>query len=54
MRGARRLSRAVARATGAVKLEYEVHGNTLLHLHLHVFPRYVGDASRAARSIRAR
>jgi diadenosine tetraphosphate (Ap4A) HIT family hydrolase len=43
MRDARRLSRAVALATGAVKLNYEVHGNTLPHLHLHVFPRYVGD-----------
>ena len=43
MRDAQRLSRAVAMATGAVKLNYEVHGNTLPHLHLHVFPRLVGD-----------
>ena len=43
MRDAQRLSRAVAMATAAVKLNYEVHGNTLPHLHLHVFPRYVGD-----------
>jgi len=43
MRDAQRLSRAVAMATGAVKLNYEVHGNTLPHLHLHVFPRFVGD-----------
>jgi diadenosine tetraphosphate (Ap4A) HIT family hydrolase len=26
-----------------VKLNYEIHGNTNPHLHLHVFPRYVGD-----------
>ena len=26
-----------------VKLNYEIHGNTIPHLHLHVFPRYVGD-----------
>jgi diadenosine tetraphosphate (Ap4A) HIT family hydrolase len=43
MRDAQRLSRAVAVATAAVKLNYEVHGNTLPHLHLHVFPRFVGD-----------
>ncbi len=43
MRDARRLSAAVQSATGAVKLNYEVHGNTLPHLHLHVFPRYPGD-----------
>jgi diadenosine tetraphosphate (Ap4A) HIT family hydrolase len=43
MRDARRVSRAVAAATGAVKLNYEIHGNTLPHLHMHFFPRYRGD-----------
>jgi diadenosine tetraphosphate (Ap4A) HIT family hydrolase len=43
MRDAQRLSRAVSAATGAVKLNYEIHGNTIPHLHLHVFPRYAGD-----------
>jgi diadenosine tetraphosphate (Ap4A) HIT family hydrolase len=43
MRDAQRLSRAIAAATDAVKLNYEIHGNTIPHLHLHVFPRYVGD-----------
>ena len=43
MRDVRRASRAIALATGAVKLNYEVHGNTVPHLHLHIFPRYVGD-----------
>ena len=43
MRDAQRLSRAVAAATDAVKLNYEAHGNTIPHLHLHVYPRYVGD-----------
>ena len=43
MRDARALSRAVAAATGAVKLNYEIHGNTIPHLHMHVFPRYRGD-----------
>jgi len=26
------------------KLNYEIHGNTIEHLHLHVFPRFEGDA----------
>jgi diadenosine tetraphosphate (Ap4A) HIT family hydrolase len=43
MRDIRRVSRAIAAATGAVKLNYEIHGNTVPHLHLHIFPRYHGD-----------
>ncbi|MDQ3949818.1 MAG: HIT family protein [Gemmatimonadota bacterium] len=43
MRDIQKVSRAVAAATGAVKLNYEVHGNTVPHLHMHIFPRYVGD-----------
>ena len=26
------------------KLNYEIHGNTIPHLHLHLFPRWRGDA----------
>lgn len=44
MRDVQRASRAVHEITGAVKLNYEIHGNTIPHLHLHLFPRYVGDA----------
>lgn len=44
MRDARQLSGAVAAATGAVKLNFEIHGNTIPHLHMHVYPRYRGDA----------
>jgi diadenosine tetraphosphate (Ap4A) HIT family hydrolase len=43
MRDARRVSRALAAATGAVKLNYEIHGNSIPHLHMHFFPRYRGD-----------
>lgn len=43
MRDIRRVSHAIAAATGAVKLNYEIHGNTVPHLHLHLFPRYAGD-----------
>ncbi|HEX9931208.1 MAG TPA: hypothetical protein VGB08_00005, partial [Allosphingosinicella sp.] len=30
-------------ASGAAKINYEVHGNTIPHLHMHFFPRYRGD-----------
>ncbi len=43
MADARRVSRAVQAVTGAVKLNYEMHGNILPHLHMHLFPRYPGD-----------
>ena len=43
MRDVRRASWAIAAATSPVKLNYEIHGNTVPHLHLHIFPRYVGD-----------
>jgi diadenosine tetraphosphate (Ap4A) HIT family hydrolase len=43
MRDAQRVSKALAAATGAVKLNYEIHGNSIPHLHLHFFPRYRGD-----------
>jgi diadenosine tetraphosphate (Ap4A) HIT family hydrolase len=44
IRDVQRAAQAVHEITGAVKLNYEIHGNTIPHLHLHLFPRYVGDA----------
>lgn len=41
---AHRVSSALASVTSAVKLNYEIHGNTLPHFHMHYFPRYAGDA----------
>jgi diadenosine tetraphosphate (Ap4A) HIT family hydrolase len=43
VRDARRVSAAVASATNAIKLNYEIHGNSLPHLHMHIFPRHRGD-----------
>jgi len=43
MRDIRRLSVAVQAVTGATKLNYEVHGNTIPHLHMHFYPRYLND-----------
>jgi diadenosine tetraphosphate (Ap4A) HIT family hydrolase len=37
------VARAVRDAGGSSKINYEIHGNTIPHLHLHVFPRYLGD-----------
>ncbi len=36
-------ARALKEVTGAFKINYEVHGNTVPHFHLHLFPRYVDD-----------
>jgi diadenosine tetraphosphate (Ap4A) HIT family hydrolase len=43
MNDARRLSRAIAQAVQPIKLNYEIHGNTVPHLHVHFLPRYIGD-----------
>jgi diadenosine tetraphosphate (Ap4A) HIT family hydrolase len=38
-----RVARAIAAAFGPRKLNYEVLGNTVAHLHWHLFPRYDWD-----------
>lgn len=43
MRDLRRISRVVQGITGAIKINHEIHGNTIPHLHVHVIPRYLGD-----------
>jgi diadenosine tetraphosphate (Ap4A) HIT family hydrolase len=43
MRDARKVSKAVASVTRAVKMNYEIHGNSIPHFHMHFFPRYRGD-----------
>jgi diadenosine tetraphosphate (Ap4A) HIT family hydrolase len=37
------VARALAGLTQPIKMNYEIHGNTLPHLHLHLFPRQLGD-----------
>jgi diadenosine tetraphosphate (Ap4A) HIT family hydrolase len=34
---------ALAELLQPSKMNYEIHGNTIPHLHLHLFPRFTGD-----------
>ena len=48
-----RVARAVAQLTEPRKLNYEIHGNTIPHLHTHLLPRepkrtFAGDELLAA------
>lgn len=37
------VARALRAATDARRINYEIHGNTLPHLHAHLYPRFAGD-----------
>lgn len=43
MRDLQRVAAAIQEITRAVKMNYEIHGNSIPHLHVHLFPRYKGD-----------
>jgi len=36
-------AKALKEVSGAVKINFELHGNTVPHLHIHLFPRYLDD-----------
>ena len=36
-------AQGLADVTNPVKMNYEIHGNTVPHLHMHLFPRQPGD-----------
>lgn len=38
-----KVAKALHQVTGAVKINYELHGNSMPHLHVHLFPRYMDD-----------
>ncbi|HEY2072665.1 MAG TPA: HIT family protein [Gaiellaceae bacterium] len=42
-REAMHVARAVAAVVEPAKMNYEIHGNTIPHLHMHLFPRFAGD-----------
>ncbi len=37
------VARGVSSATNPAKMNYEIHGNTVPHLHMHLFPRTADD-----------
>lgn len=39
----RRVADAVQRLTGCIKLNYEIYGNVVPHVHVHIVPRHPGD-----------
>lgn len=43
MKEAKIASKALKEITKAKKINYEIHGNTIPHLHMHLFPRYMDD-----------
>lgn len=43
MKDLKRSAAALNKVTNAVKINYEIHGNSIPHLHIHLFPRYVDD-----------
>ena len=44
MKDVQKYSKTLKKVTDAVKINYEIHGNTLPHLHLHLYPRYLDDS----------
>jgi diadenosine tetraphosphate (Ap4A) HIT family hydrolase len=43
MRDVKVASLALKKVTAAVKINYEIHGNTIPHMHMHLYPRQMGD-----------
>jgi len=37
------VARAVTEVVQPLKMNYEIHGNTIPHLHMHLYPRFAGD-----------
>jgi diadenosine tetraphosphate (Ap4A) HIT family hydrolase len=37
------VAKALHKVTEAIKINYEIHGNSTPHLHCHLFPRYIDD-----------
>ena len=43
MEDVKKAAKTLIKVTGAVKINYEIHGNSGPHLHCHLFPRYLDD-----------
>ncbi len=48
MRDVQLAGAALLRVTGAVRINYEIHANSMPHLHAHLFPRYLDDGFPSA------
>ncbi|HEY31663.1 MAG TPA: GNAT family N-acetyltransferase [Dehalococcoidia bacterium] len=44
MTDVQRVAKVLKEVSGAVKINMELHGNTIPHLHVHLFPRYLDDS----------
>lgn len=44
MRDIQKVGKALKEVSKAIKINYELHGNSMPHLHMHLFPRYIDDA----------
>jgi diadenosine tetraphosphate (Ap4A) HIT family hydrolase len=43
MADVQRTAKVLHQVTNAVKINFEIHGNSAPHLHCHLFPRYLDD-----------
>jgi diadenosine tetraphosphate (Ap4A) HIT family hydrolase len=43
MKDVQHVAAALQSVTSAIKINYEIHGNVIPHVHLHLVPRYPGD-----------
>ena len=37
-------AKALKTVTKAERINYELHGNSMPHMHMHLFPRYIDDS----------
>ncbi len=44
MKDIQKVGKALKTVSKAIKINYELHGNSMPHLHMHLFPRYIDDA----------
>lgn len=44
------VARALSGVVRPAKMNYEIHGNTIPHLHMHLYPRFPGDPGIGAAS----
>jgi diadenosine tetraphosphate (Ap4A) HIT family hydrolase len=43
MKDVQRCAQALQKVTQAIKINYEIHGNSVPHLHVHLYPRTMDD-----------